>query len=285
MRSLGGTCFCEKALRFSDAADQPGHVTSAASSQSVRTGTAVVDDSFIEEPLPKAPRISPDSSPSAKGIYPPQFAGNVMQIEEVDDEQWELDVFEFLEGDELFQDDFKDSPQDDGNPPVLDPEELAQVDILAGFEENERLLSMKVFREPTPEECEKGVHVSTRSVYDWRYRGQQWRRWCRFVAREFKAGSKNTAETFAPTSGVGCRLILFMHICYGWCLFWISRTHFYLSLNKSAFWCQCPHGGSLRLMQKELTDFEAWNVSYLDSVMAQRVSSTSRPSTWKSWTL
>ena len=37
---------------------------------------------------------------------------------------WERDFFGFLEGDELSQDDFEDSPQDDGNPPVLGPDEL-----------------------------------------------------------------------------------------------------------------------------------------------------------------
>jgi hypothetical protein len=101
---------------------------------------------------------------------------------------------------------------------------------LAGFEEIERLLSMKARRDQTPEECEKGMHLSTRSVYDWRYRGQQWRRRCRFVAREFKAVSENTAETFAPTSGVGSRLILLMHICYGWCLSFLDIKDAFLLL-------------------------------------------------------
>ena len=77
---------------------------------------------------------------------------------------------------------------------------------------------MQVLRDPSPEECEKGVPLSTRSVYDWRHRGGEWRRRCRFVAREFRGYAKTTSETFAPTSGVGSRLVLLMHVCFGWCL-------------------------------------------------------------------
>ena len=42
--------------------------------------------------------------------------------------------------------------------------------------------------------------LDTRQVFDWRYRDGQWKRRCRLVAREFRAGAQSTEETFAPTS-------------------------------------------------------------------------------------
>jgi len=99
-------------------------------------------------------------------LYTPHFAGNVLQVqeqEEVDDEMWEKDVLEFMEGDEELQQ-VDQEPQDEGHPPTLTPEELEEVDQMAGFEEISRFLSMKVLREPSQEECEKGVPLSTRSV-------------------------------------------------------------------------------------------------------------------------
>ena len=80
---------------------------------------------------------------------------------------------------------------------------------------------MNVLRDPTEEELQKGVAISTRSVFDWRYR-DGWKRRCRFVAREFKGYSKNTAETFAPTAGIGSRLVMLLHIVYGWCLSFVD---------------------------------------------------------------
>ena len=38
---------------------------------------------------------------------------------------------------------------------------------------------------------------------------------CRFVARESKGYSTNTAETFAPTAGIGSRLVVLLHMIYG----------------------------------------------------------------------
>ena len=47
------------------------------------------------------------------------------------------------------------------------PEQLEQVEVEAGFEEVTRLITMGVLREPTPEECQNGQVLTTRSVYDW----------------------------------------------------------------------------------------------------------------------
>ena len=69
-------------------------------------------------------------------------------------------------------------------------EELASLDEAAGYEEITRLLEMDVLQEPTNEDLEDGVVLSTRSVMDWRFREQRWRRRCRFVAREFKGSDK-----------------------------------------------------------------------------------------------
>ena len=41
---------------------------------------------------------------------------------------------------------------------------------------------------------------------------------CALVAREFRGYAKTTSETIAPTSGVGSRLVLLLHVCIGWCL-------------------------------------------------------------------
>jgi hypothetical protein len=169
----------KKAVRFDETAADPGHEKSeTSSSQALPTG-AMVDDTPIEEPQAKVPRTSPPTSPTGS-LYTPHFAGNVLQVqeqEEVDDEMWEKDVLEFMEGDEELQQGDQE-PQDEGHPPTLTSEELEEVDRMAGFEEISRLLSMKVLREPSQEECEKGVPLSTRSVYDWRHHGGEWRRRC-----------------------------------------------------------------------------------------------------------
>ena len=79
-----------------------------------------------------------------------------------------------------------------------------------------RLLDMNVIRDPEGDELANATILSTRSVFDWRFRGGKWVRHCRYVAREFKAGAKGDSTTFAPTSGIGGRLVLMMHVCFGW---------------------------------------------------------------------
>jgi len=68
------------------------------------------------------------------------------------------------------------TPADEGKPPQVTAAELGSLDEAAGY----------VLQEPTAEDLEEGVALSTRSVMDGRFREQRWRRRCRFVAREFK---------------------------------------------------------------------------------------------------
>ena len=181
----------------------------------------MVDDAEVQEPSPKVARRDGGESPSR--LYPPTFAGNALAVEEgeVDDYKWEENLYEQLEDDELPEMDEEEKP-DEGTPPVLSPEELAEVDSQAGIVEIDRLLEMGVLKDPTEEEMAKGVELSTTTVYDWRFREKRWKRGARFVAREFKGLSKGTAETFAPTAGVGARLTLLLHVIYQWSLCFVD---------------------------------------------------------------
>ena len=89
---------------------------------------------------------------------------------------------------------------------------------------------------------------------DWRFRNQKWQRRCRYVAREFKAGDRGSASTFAPTSGAGARLIMIAHCCYQWLLAFldvkdafllvpqkekilVQKPSWWLDDKPSRFWC------------------------------------------------
>ena len=69
----------------------------------------------------------------------------------MDDEQWEEDVAGHLEPDwiALGGGDGDDDQIDEGRPPEVDSDELAQLDEAAGFEEITRLIEMKVIEEPS----------------------------------------------------------------------------------------------------------------------------------------
>ena len=57
--------------------------------------------------------------------------------------------------------------------------------------------------------------MDLREVYDWRYRDDHWKRRCRIVAREYRAGASSTAETFSPTaSSAAARLVLILHLIF-----------------------------------------------------------------------
>lgn len=190
-----------KSARTSDGGVLADPVSGATGNQEVSISAGILDDSVVEEPSSKATRISPDSSPSSKALLSPFFAGNALQVVEVDDEKWEDAVQDFIDDDENFQEAFdeNDGEEDEGNPPVLSPDELAVVDEQAGYDEIQRLLEMKAIRDPAEEEFQRGTILSTRSVYDWRFIGQ-WKRRCRLVARDLKGCPKGTSKTFAPTA-------------------------------------------------------------------------------------
>ena len=221
----------------------------------------LVDDSTVREPETKVPKTSPQGSPSSTSssrLFAPHYAGNiqhVMEVVEIDDEQWEEEVAEYLEPEWVALDGTEEDEHiDEGKPPELSSEELEALDEAAGFEEITRLLAMEVIREPSAEDLEQGAVLSTRSVMDWRFRNQKWQRRCRYVAREFKAGDRGSASTFAPTSGAGARLIMIAHCCYQWLLAFldvkdafllvpqkekilVQKPSWWLDDKPSRFWC------------------------------------------------
>ena len=83
--------------------------------------------------------------------------------------------------------------------PDVDESTRQSLDQAAAVEEMERLRSMDVIQDYYQHTGEELV-LDTRQVYDWRYRDGQRRRRCRLVAREFRAGTQSTEETFSPTS-------------------------------------------------------------------------------------
>ena len=116
-------------------------------------------------------------------VYPPHFAGTIQQVlavGEIDDEVWTDDVADYIEpGDTVINVGDDDTPADEGRPPQVTAAELSSLDEAARYEETTRLLEMGVLQEPTHEDLEEGVILSTRSVMDWRFREQRWRRRCR----------------------------------------------------------------------------------------------------------
>ena len=209
----------------SEEADDGGQLPGATSE--------VVDDSNVGEPAPKAPRTSPSGSPTSR-LYAPHYAGQVLRVGgEVDDERWEDEVAGYFNDEQEFfeNEDSMLGYEDEGSPPILSEEELQRIDILAGFEEIERLEKMDVLAEPTEHDLQHGVLLTTRSVYDWRFR-DQWKRRCRFVAREFKGSDRGNSTTFAPTSGIGSRLVLMLHVCFSWLLSFVDIKDAFLLVSQ-----------------------------------------------------
>ena len=200
--------------------------------QTPRTGGEMQDEGDVEEPKMKTARTSPEGSPTH--LYAPTFAGNInVASRPVDEEPWEQELEEYsnegggdwplLEVEEL----------DEGHPPELSEEELQVVEEEAGQEEIHRLLQMGVLREPTDEELSSGTVLTTRSVFDWRFREQRWKRRCRFVAREFRAGDSSNAKTFAPTSSLSAtRLLLATHALLSWKLTFIDVKDAFLLVDQ-----------------------------------------------------
>ena len=192
---------------------------------------AMVDEGDPQEPPTKVTRSSGEASPTH--LYPPHYAGHVNQASfPVDDEAWEEDVEEF-DGEDGNPFPMEVEDVDEGCPPELDEEELMLVEEQAGQEEIQRLLQMGVLREPTAEELEDGTVLTTRSVYDWRFRENKWKRRCRFVAREFRAGDCSNSRTFAPTSSLSAtRLLMASHTLLQWKLTFIDVKDAFLLVDQ-----------------------------------------------------
>ena len=132
-----------------------------------------------------------------------------------DDEEVELDEFEGLQAE--FEEDAGDYESDgeeelpkgmptwsnefDSGPPKLAEEELAKVDGVSRTHEIERLTDMTVLKKlPEGADLSKYKFLSTKVVYDWRHRENEWRRRGRLVAREFRwLGDTDIASLFSPT--------------------------------------------------------------------------------------
>ena len=205
----------------------------------------IEDDTEVKEPKQKATRTSPNSSPAAQ-MYPPHFAGSINRV--VNEYQWEQDLYDDLDGEEMTLEDFEneeyedmEEPTDKGQPPDLSAEELKKVEAEAGITEITRLLAM-VMEDPTQEEEEHGKLLSTRSVVDWRFRDGKWRRRCRYVAREFKAGDKGNYGTFAPTShNAATRLMVLLHCVRRWFLCFLDvKDDFLLVPQQEMILVQVP---------------------------------------------
>ena len=205
--------------------------------------TEMVDDSAIEESSAQRRRIeSPTTSPTSR-LFPPAFAGNIQQAGEVDEENWEDDMLGDFEENEMDYNMFlEDMLKNEGKPPQLEPEELEAIEQAAGFSEVERLFDMGVIVEPTQEDLEQGSFLTTKEVFDWRWRDSMWTRRCRLVAREFKGGERGDNTTFAPMSHVSAnRLILALHLCFKWLLAFVDvRNAFLLVPQRERVLIQVP---------------------------------------------
>ena len=90
----------------------------------------------------------------------------------------------------------------DEGPPKLEEYELEVIDRQSRKTEIERLMDMKVLKPIREEQATSGSykHLSTKIVYDWRYRDGQWKRRRRLVAREFRwLTDYDIAALFSPT--------------------------------------------------------------------------------------
>ena len=178
----------------------------------------------VEESAAKKTREGGESSAEptspAKGLYPPLFAGRVSQEDDVFhlDEHEDLTAIEGegIEYEDLVEEEMEDEPKNDQgeSPPEVSPEKLDSMDQEAAVEELNRLSKIGVIEE-FAESCASGSEkrMDLREVYDWRHRDGKWRRRCRIVAREYRAGATSTAETFSPTaSNAAARLVLVLHL-------------------------------------------------------------------------
>lgn len=135
---------------------------------------------------------------------------------------------DYIDQDEVHGGDLGDGVVDEGKPVELPADELEKLDIQAGFTEIERLLKMGVVKEPTEDDLSHGTILTTRMVFDWRFRESGWLCRGRYVAREFRGSDRGSPETFAPTSGIGSRLVLLLHICLRWFLSFMDMKDAFL---------------------------------------------------------
>ena len=120
----------------------------------------ILDDREPEERSPKMARVD---SPTSK-LYPPTFAGDVRQALYVDEEQWECDMMDEMDGNEEVDNFFEERLTDENKQPKLEPDELERMHQESGIVEIERLSEMGVIVEPEKSDLENGVFLTTKEV-------------------------------------------------------------------------------------------------------------------------
>ena len=183
-------------------------------------------DAPIEEPVRKAIRSDSGSgppSPSAS-LFPPKFAGKVSQEDQDyqdddegyhEDELWEDPI---LKEEDWMEEEDEDIGDEEDMPPKVSEEELEERDQVAAKDELSKLRSMQVVKEVRKQECDQsGKFLTLTTVFDWRKRDSEWKRRCRIVCREFRAGAASNEETFSPTTGhAAVRMVIALHLIFGW---------------------------------------------------------------------
>ena len=103
--------------------------------------------------------------------------------------------------------------------PDISPEELQKLDDQAMIDEVSKLKNLGVVKETKVGEVnfQETKFIYLKEVYDWRHRQRAWRRRCRIVAREFRAGAHSDQETVSPTTATSAvRLFFVLHLNFHW---------------------------------------------------------------------
>ena len=218
--SSGGRASSRTSSRSSGVSGQEELVPDDMSLDEFKKRTLEHAELEAEESVARKTRKGESSEPvsPSKALYP-LFAGRVSQEDVFHwDEHEDLTAVEGedIEYEDLVEEEMEDAPKNDQgeSPPEVSPEEFDSMDQEAAVEELNRLSKIGVieeFAESGASGSEKRMDL--REVYDWRYRDGKWRRRCRIVAREYRAGATSTAETFSPTaSNAAARLVLILHL-------------------------------------------------------------------------
>ena len=177
----------------------------------------VAKKEFEEHPS-KVPRRGEPTSPTRSALSStPHCEGGIQTVCLDGEEEVEVEVDEVpLEhpddwGD--FEDDDFEEESEDAGPPQLCPEELEELEKEADETELNRLLKMEVLIPADPNNLDGYRFLTTKSVYDWRWRMLEetgkfgWKRRSRLVGRDYKFMSPEMENLFSSTSNaVGTKL-------------------------------------------------------------------------------
>ena len=112
-----------------------------------------------------------------------------------------------------FEEDDIEEESEDAGPPQLCPEELQELEKEADETELNRLLEMEVLIPADPNNLDGYRFLTTKSVYDWRWRMLEetgkfgWKRRFRLVGRDYKFMNPEMENLFSPTSNaIGTKL-------------------------------------------------------------------------------